>query len=426
MPVAIGHKTRSRAQEIVGVLDIGTSKTVCVIATVPGSGHDGGGRRPGIEVLGIGSQPTGGLMAGVVTELDAAEQSVRAAVMQAERMAGVVLEDVSLAVACRGLRSSTFTAGTAVEERSVDEGDIDRLLEAGRTFAERDGRALLHMNCISYRLDDAAEIADPRGLVGSKLAADLHAVTVKEAPLQNLRQVVERAYLSPARLVPAPFASGVAATTEEERHLGVVAIDLGAGMTTVSMFAQGHLLWNDVVPGGGGNITADIARALAVPTSEAERIKRECGTLAKTPDGDDQAPFGAPGEGPLLSHRVELSEVRDVVRGRLVVHLRHVAQRIKASGLAQYAAHWMVLTGGASLQPGLRELAGEVFARPVRLARPTAVPGMPVEFSSPAYAAATGLLLLALDPAAGVRRDRPGARAGGYLGRVGQWLAESF
>jgi cell division ATPase FtsA len=74
----------------------------------------------------------------------------------------------------------------------------------------------------------------------------------------------------------------------------------------------------------------------------------------------------------------------------------------------------------------LRELAAEVFARPVRLAHPVPVPGMPVEFSSPAYATATGLLLLALDPAAGVRRGRPGARAGGYLGRVGQWLAESF
>jgi cell division protein FtsA len=408
-----------------GVLDIGTSKTVCVIASVPGSGREGGALHPGAEVLGIGSQPTEGLMAGIVTELDAAEQSVRGAVMQAERMAGVVLEDVCLAVACRGLRSTTFTASTAVEERSVEQGDIDRLLEAGRTFAERDGRALLHMNCISYRLDDAAEIADPRGLAGSKLAADLHAVTVKEAPLENLLQAVERAYLSASRLLPAPFASGVAATTEDERHLGVVAIDLGAGMTAISMFAQGHLLWNDAVPGGGGNITADIARTLAVPASEAERIKRQCGTLAKTASGDDRAPFGAPAGG-ALSRRTELSEVRDVVRGRLMVHLRHVAQRIKASGLAGYGAHWMVLTGGASLQPGLRELAAEVFARPVRLAQPISVPGMPGEFSSPAYATATGLLLLALDPAAGVCRGRPGARAGGYLGRVGQWLAESF
>jgi cell division protein FtsA len=425
MRVAAGRKAHRQTQDIVGVLDVGTGKTVCVIACVPGS-RAAGASAAGVEVLGIGDQPTRGLTAGMVTELDAAEQAIRAAVMQAERMAGVVLEDVCLGVACRGLRSSTFTAGSEIEEGLVGDGDIDRLLQAGRTFAERDGRTLLHMNCISYRLDEAAEIPDPRGMAGSKLAADLHAVTVKEAPLQNLLQVVERAYLTVSSLAPSPLASGLASTTEEERHLGVVAIDIGAGTTTIAMFAQGHLLWTDVVPGGGGNITTDIARTLAVPVPQAERIKRECGTLAKTASGDDEATLGAQAGSLPVCHRTAIGEVRDVVRGRLLVHLRHVAQRIKSSGVAQYAAHWVVLTGGASLQPGLRELAAEVFARPVRLAQPRPLPGMPAGFCHPAYATATGLVPLALDPAAGVRRGQPGSRPSGYLGRVGQWLMDSF
>jgi len=402
------------------VLDIGTSKTVCVVALAAGSRGEGS-----VELLGIGDQPTRGLTAGVVTELDAVEQAVRAAVMQAERMAGVVLEDVYLGVACRGLRSRTFTASCDVAERTVDDADIDRLLEAGRTFAERDARALLHMNCVSYRLDDAAEISDPRGMAGSKLAADLHAVTVKDAPLQNILQAVERTYFSASSLAPAPFASGLATTTDEERHLGVVVLDIGAGTTSVAMFAQGHLLWNDVVPGGGGSITEDIARTLAVPISKAERIKRECGSVARAADRDGSEATDAP-VGARSSRRAAIDDIRDVVRGRLVVHLRHVAQRIKSSGVARYAAQWMVLTGGASLQPGLRELAAEVFARPVRLGRPMRLPGMPSNFCSPAYATATGLVLLALDPAAGVRRDQPGARPSGYMGRVGQWLMESF
>jgi cell division protein FtsA len=416
MRVAAGRRIRGQAQDVIGVLDVGTSKTVCVIALAGDPRGEGS-----VEVLGIGDQPTRGLTAGVVTELDAVEQAVRAAVMQAERMAGVVLEDVYLGVACRGLRSSTFTASCEVAEQVVDDADIGRLLDAGRTFAERDECALVHMNCVSYRLDDASEISDPRGLAGDKLAADLHAVTVKEAPLRNLLKVVERAYFSASRLAPAPFASGLAVTTDEERHLGVVTLDIGAGMTSVAMFAQGHLLWNDVVPGGGGSITEDIARTLAVPLAQAERIKRECGSLARAANEDVD-----PSAGPLAPRRTAINEIRDVVRGRLIVHLRHVAQRIKGSGVARYAAQWMVLTGGASLQPGLRELAAEVFARPVRLGQPMRLPGMASNFSSPAYATATGFVLLALDPAAGVRRDQPGARPAGYVGRVGQWLMESF
>ena len=109
--MAARRKTRRQAQDVIGVLDVGTSKTVCVIASVSGL-REGGASASDVQVLSIGDKPTRGLTAGVVVELDGAEQAVRAAVMQAERMAGVVLEDVHLAVACRGLRSSTFTAGS--------------------------------------------------------------------------------------------------------------------------------------------------------------------------------------------------------------------------------------------------------------------------------------------------------------------------
>ena len=420
-----GRKGRRQAQDVIGVLDVGTSKTVCVIAMLPGPSA-GSSSPAGIQVLGVGEQPTRGLAAGAVTDLESAEQAVRGAVMQAERMAGVVLEEVYLGVACRGLKSSTFAASGDVEERVVGEGDIDRLLDAGRRYAERDERTLLHMNCISYRLDEAGGIADPRGMAGAKLAADLHAVTIKDAPLQNLLQVVERAYLPAASLAPAPLAAGLAATTREERQLGVVAIDIGAGTTSAAMFAQGHALWTDLVPGGGGNITADIARALAVSGPEAETIKRECGVLAGPAGEDDEESSKGRAGGSRLTHRATMSEVRDIVRSRVAVHLRHVAQRIKASGVAHLAAHRVVLAGGASLQPGMRELAAEIFVRPVRLAQLAPLPGMPAELCNPAYATAIGLVQLALDATAGVRRGRPDARPAGYLGRMGQWLSESF
>jgi cell division protein FtsA len=365
------------------VLDVGTAKTVCLIVRAPGL--DGGETfSPGhAHVLGIGEQPTRGLAAGIVTELDGSEETVRAAVMQAERMAGIVLKDLYLGVACRGLKSTSFTAGREIEGRLIEDDDIDRLLDAGRAYAERDGRTLLHMNCIAHRLDDAAGIADPRGMAGARLAADLHAVTVKGAHLQNLLQIVEGAYLSVTGLAPAPYASGLAATTAEERHQGVVSIDVGAGTTGVSMFAQGHLLWTDLVPGGGGNIVSDVVQ----PAS--------------------------------------LAEIGEIAHDRVAAHLRHVAHRIEGSGVAHYAER-LVLAGGTSLQAGMCELAGEIFGRPVRLACPAPLPGMPATFSSPAYATVIGLAHLALDPDAGVRRETPVSEPRGYLGRVGQWLVESF
>ena len=223
----------------------------------------------------------------MVVELDEAEQAVRAAVAQAERAAGVTVEDVLLAVACGRLKSSTFTADTEIEGRVVGAGDIERLMAAARTHAERDGRTLLHMNCISYRLDGAAGIGEPLGLAGRTLGADLHAVTADEAPLRNLLHVVERAYLSASGLVPAPYASALAATTEEERQLGVVCLDIGAGTTTLATVRRRASAGAPTWCRSAATTSPSTSRsALSAPAYEAERIKTDYGTLARA-DGDD-------------------------------------------------------------------------------------------------------------------------------------------
>ena len=103
------------ADDVIGLLDIGNSKTVCLVVAVPRSG----GRPDRAPVLGVGVQPTRGLKAGVVVALDEAEQTVRAAVAQAERAAGVRVEEVFLSVACGRAKSSTFTANTEIEGRVV-------------------------------------------------------------------------------------------------------------------------------------------------------------------------------------------------------------------------------------------------------------------------------------------------------------------
>ena len=275
-----------RADDVIGLLDIGTSKTVCVIVAVPQSRAAASLRQVEVRVLGTGVCPSRGVRSGTVFELQEAEQVVREAVAQAERAACTAVEGVLVAVACGRLKSSTFTADTNIEGRVVEAADIERLMAAARKHVERDGRALLHMNCITYRLDGAAGVGHPIGLAGRTLGADLHAVTADDAPLRNMVHVVERAYLSASGLVPAPYASALAATTGEERQLGVLCLDIGAGTTSLATFAQGHLLSSEVVPIGGNHATFDIAQSLSAPVYEAERIKMDHVSLARAVSDD--------------------------------------------------------------------------------------------------------------------------------------------
>ena len=372
-------------------------------------------------------QPTRGLKGGLVVALDDAEQTVRAAVAQAERAAGVSVEDVYLSVACGRLKSRTFTAKTEIEGRVVVSADIERLMGAARAHVERDGRTLLHMNRISYRLDSAAGIGEPLGLAGKTLGAELHAVTVDEAPLRNLIHVVERAYLSAAGLAPAPYASGLG---RDDRG---GAPDRRGGdrhrcrHNDLASFARGHLLSTDVVPVGGNHATFDLAHALGAPAHEAERIKKEYGTLARVVSDDHEViEYAQAGEDAGGRAQTTKGEVRTIIRGRMLRLFGHLAGRIERSGVAQHTMQRMVLTGGGSQVVGSGEFAADFFARPVRVARSEPLEGMPAGLGGAAFSTSVGLLQVALDPSAGTRGDRGGREAGGYLRRMGQWLREGF
>jgi cell division protein FtsA len=428
-----GSKLQAGAGEAVGVLDVGTSKTVCLIVAAPPPRASLAEALSGATVLAWGVAATRGLKAGVVVDLDAVEHAVRTAVAQAERMIGVVLDEVFVAVACGRVTSSTLAAEAGIAARVVGDADVERLAAAGRSFAARDGRTLLHMNCLSYTLDGAADIADPRGLAAAKLGAALHIVSADDAPLQNLLQSLGRADLAPAGLVPAPVASSLAATSEEERRQGVIAIDMGAGTTGLAMFAEGHLMATHLLPVGGYHATVDIARAWQTSIAEAERIKTEYGTLAQ-PGADDAmvayAPMHAEADGkghPEYPARrtASAAQLRELLGRRMEGHFSAIARRTLELGFPPPPMGRVVLTGGASQLDGLSECVAAIMGRPVRVARMPALPGLPPQCCSPAFSTAVGLVHVAFDPSVGVRREGT-ARAVSYVARMREWLRESF
>lgn len=420
-------KSATGAGDVMGVVDIGTHKTVCLIVAAPNARANGLWRREAASVLGFGHRPSRGLKAGAVIDLDGAEQTLRAVVNQAEQMAGLTLEEVLIAVTCGRPQSITFEAETRIEDR-VRGTDTDRLMAAGRRYAERDGHTLLHLGHVAFRLDGAGGVTDPFGMAGSTLAADLHAVIAEDAPLRNLLQAIERAYLFPSVIVPAAYASGLAATTEEERRLGVTCIDLGAGATTISMFADGRFLWIGGVAVGGQHITFDIARTLSVPFAEAERIKTLYGTLqAPAADDEETAGHGSGLEPP--PYEAARADLNGVVASRMSDLFAEVVASLERSGVAHLAAHRIVVTGGGSQLPGLSAFAQEELGRPVRIGRPQPIEGMPSFCTGPQFSTMFGLVQIALNPAeADVRKSaRRGEKEGGsYLQRVGQWLREGF
>lgn len=407
---------------VIGLLDIGTTKVACLVAV-----WTPGGSGPRYRTVGLGQHASRGLRAGVITDLDEAEQSVRGAVAQAERAAGTTLDEVYVSLACGRLQSTVFKANADVAGGVVGDGDISRLMAGGRAYAERDGRSLVHMNRINLLVDGAAGFKDPRGLAGQRISAEIHAVTADDAPMRNLLVVVERARLEPVGLAVAPFASSLAATTAEERRIGVTCIDIGGGTTKIAVLADGQLLHTDVIAVGGNHITYDIARTLQTPLAEAERIKALYGTLAGAPSDEHEIlSYPLAGEEEGASSSTTRAELAGIVRGRMTSLVDLILERLGRSAFA-HAGERVVLTGGGSQLTGAASFMANAMERPVRVARPYPMPGMPGGVCGPAFATVAGLLEALNAGGGGVMTcRRRHERAVGYLGRVGAWIREGF
>jgi cell division protein FtsA len=425
-------RSASTRPGITGVLDIGTTKVVCLIASQTAQrGHDGLAARPGsdLRILGVGHQRSGGVKAGVVIDLEDAERCIRAAIAQAERMAGVTLDHVFVSIACGRLKSQTFSASADIAGPRVKAHDVARMMAGARSYVERDGRKLVHINRKAMQLDGNVCDGLPVGLAARQMTADIHAVSADEAPLRNLMMVLERCHLGVAGLSVAPFSSALAVTTAEERQLGTTVIDIGSGITKLATFTGGQLTGVRSAAFGGGSITAAIAHALHTPLIEAERIKALYGNLLSARSDEHEGfsyPLAGSDEG--VTHHATRAQLASVIRPVVVELLQSVANPSSPASHAEAGGHPLVLTGGGCQLTGIAEFTSHVLQRPVRIGQTAAVSGLPPIARTPAFSTATGLLFaseghgeLATAPTKlGEDCD------GGYVQRVGAWLKSGF
>ena len=240
----------SRKSAILSVLDVGTSKVLCLIARLdPIEAASGSrGRTHGCRILGIGHQRSRGMKAGQVVDMEEAETAVRLAVDAAERMAGVQVDNVIVCSSGGRIGSQHFQAKVAVGDRSVSEADIHRVLEATCAHTSRDGRAVLHSLPTSFSVDDAQNIRDPKGMIGDQLGAHLHVSSCDAAAARNLGLAIERCHLNVEAFVASPYASALAVLADDEAEIGATIIEISCQRVQLLNLAQRTLIHDLVRP----------------------------------------------------------------------------------------------------------------------------------------------------------------------------------
>lgn len=373
------------SQTIVGI-DIGTSKVVVTVAEPNPAGVP--------RVVGAGKARTRGMRAGAIVSFDEVAQAVAAAVSQAETTSGRQITSAWVTfsgkhVACENASGGTTLTSHPHEIHEILDPDIQKALAAARPSPAEVGREVVLVVPRTFTVDGVSGITDPIGITGHRLDAQTHVVTASTSQINNLVRAVPQT-IDVRELVTQGLASGESVATPDERNLGCVVIDIGAGTTDISVFIEGAIWHTAVLPFGGQNCTNDIAYVLRTPVAEAEALKvNHAHAIPAEADGEPSIEVSLHNRS---QDKVSAHYVSEIVSARIVDIFEKVREELGRSGLSGALSAGAILTGGTSTLPGIETLAETVLAMPARVGIPGAAINLGESFRSPAFAAAVGVV----------------------------------
>ena len=373
-----------REHYLVG-LDVGTSKMAAIVAEALDDG--------GMDIIGIGVVEAQGIRRGVVVNLEAAVESIKKAIEEAELTAGVEIDSVHLGLSGAHLKAfnSRGVVAVAGKNREITREDVRRAVDAAKGVALPAGREILHVLPQDFMVDDQDGIGTPVGMTGTRLEVNVHVVTGSTASAQNIIACVNRAGVAVVDTVIEQLAASESVLTADERELGVALVDIGGGTTDLAIFERGSLWHTGVVTMGGDHFTNDIAVGLRTPIPEAEKTKRRSGcALASMVNDDERIEVASVGGRPprVMSRRI-LSEILQP-RAEELFHV--LWDEIRRAGYERSLNSGIVLCGGGALLDGMAEIAEQIFDLPIRRGCPVDVGGLTDHVNSPAFATGVGLV----------------------------------
>ncbi len=401
-----------RERYLVG-LDIGTSKVCAVV----GDALDD----DSLDIVGIGMAESRGIKRGVVVNLEAAVESIKKAIEEAELMAGIEIDSVHLALSNQYIKgfNSRGVVAVAGRNREISREDVKRAIETAGQVTLPGGRETLHVLPQDFVVDEQDGIGAPVGMTGTRLEVNVHVVTGAISTQQNIIACVNKAGVNVAGMVIEQLAASESVLTQDEKDLGVALVDIGGGTADIAIFERGSLWHTGVVPVGGDHFTSDIAVGLRTPMPDAERLKRKHGcALSSMVDEEETIEVASVGgRRPRLMARRILSEILQP-RAEEMFHL--VWDEISKAGYEKSLNSGIVLTGGGAILEGMPEIAEQIFDLPIRRGIPSGVGGLSDHVATPTYATAVGAVLYA-------HRNRPAEHTkGGVLWRQLQGLFKGF
>jgi cell division protein FtsA len=367
-------------------LDLGTSETRCVV------GVEEQGR---IRYLTYGAARSSGWKKGVIVDQDPVVQSIEQAVAEAEANGGISIDSAVVGVGATVASAASRGAVNLVPRTDgIEPADVNEAVKAATRAQLGDDRMLLQAIPLEFIVDSQEGIRNPLGMIGRRLEAQVQLLTTSTQAHVNVTTVVNRAGIVVEETIFEPFAGALAAIHEQERQIGVMVCDVGAGSTDLVIYLEDQLRAAVSIPIGGDRFVRDVSFGLKTTESDAGRIVEQYGCAVAAMTAANSV-IEVPSAGDRTLREAPRRALNDILESRAEELFVYVKKELERARVGGPLIAGLVLIGGVAKMTGLADVAEQVLHTSVRIGLPAPLYELPDALDQPEWTAAIGLLLYA-------------------------------
>src|SRR5262249_55177359 len=240
--------------------------------------------------------------------------------------------------------------------REIEHRDVKRVIEHASRVQLHEDRMMLQACLQDFVVDDHPGHRDPRGMIASRIEANMHLIPASELEHDSLVAAMNQAHLTAEETVYEGLAACYGAILPDERREGIALLDLGAHSSELAVYYGDSLQLASSVPIGGDHFTKDVARGLCTTYEDAVRLKEEYGCAVPGLTGDNSL-IEVPSPEERGAREAPRRLLNQILEARAEELFRLVRRELARVGMDQALMGGVVLCGGGALLNGMCDMA---------------------------------------------------------------------
>ena len=367
----------------VASIDIGTEKIALLAADIEDAGH--------LRIIAHNFCSSEGVKKGSLSSIDSLARVIKKLIEKTKRDFGYKVELARINISDTHLTCTDGKGKVSIDE-AVTLKDLDSVLESAMAMSTPANKEKLHIIKKKFTINENVVVDNPMEMEAEVLESKVHIVTVASSSIRNIERCLEQSEIGAEKIVLNSIAKSHALLSQEDKDSGVCLVDIGAGVTSYSVFNEEGIVRSGVIALGGDEITQEIAYAFDTSLEEAKRLKENYGVAKSSALNEDKFIYFTQNKEEHQLSSLELSEVIEAAYREIFTLLNNELKHHNLDGIIKSG---FVLCGGGTQISSIVELVRDFFSKRVKIGQiqRSRISGLETILTDYKYTGAIGLLL---------------------------------